>query len=366
MLQNKQILYALILLIVCATFVPPYVLYLAICTFLFFQWKFISKVWSIDMSAYLAIVCIGFLTGLINQNGFRNIAADILYFTFSLLVILTSKILTFKKLLDSRLLLSAMVITILLFYGMAAFDVYNGAALNLALQKKYAESGEIAAIGMVVLTSITAQSIFKRYTFWFLFVTVVLSGSRSALMLALLTISSCFISKINKFYFVVGIALSLALLMMGRLWADLIPYAYLRDLVYEVSISLKFDYATWRGTEAGLAINDLLNSSLNALAIGKGFGSSISANSYFPNKFERIPFFHNGYITILFKAGIIGLILFSVYIFNIFKCRFLRQYQISALGGLALYTFLIMGLVSGDVLVYLPIMLGMLSCQNDS
>lgn len=69
----------------------------------------------------------------------------------------------------------------------------------------------------------------------------------------------------------------------------------------------------WRSHEAYLGLNDYLNSSFIDHLIGKGFGSFVDGSAIFDNKYQQIPFFHNGFITLLFKTGLIGIVSFLIF-----------------------------------------------------
>ncbi|MDB4069207.1 hypothetical protein N9514_04165, partial [Pseudomonadales bacterium] len=70
----------------------------------------------------------------------------------------------------------------------------------------------------------------------------------------------------------------------------------------------------WRSFEAFLGLREYLDAGYLGLLFGQGFGSYASASHIFDTKFEYIPIFHNGFITILLKTGILGLFLFFVFL----------------------------------------------------
>jgi len=77
----------------------------------------------------------------------------------------------------------------------------------------------------------------------------------------------------------------------------------------------------WRAYEAYCAFQDLNKSSINYVA-GKGFGALIDLKFSAPISSEGtvryIPILHNGYIFILYKTGVLGLILYLFFLFTLY------------------------------------------------
>jgi hypothetical protein len=72
----------------------------------------------------------------------------------------------------------------------------------------------------------------------------------------------------------------------------------------------------WRGYEAHLAIQKVEEADGIAWLTGLGFGSYVVGP--FDGKLEKIPFTHNGFVTIYLKAGVLGLIGFALFVFQLF------------------------------------------------
>ena len=79
----------------------------------------------------------------------------------------------------------------------------------------------------------------------------------------------------------------------------------------------------WRGFEAFLGISNYINGSITEIFFGKGLGSyAIVPYGSFSQEIEglsNIIFFHNGFITVLLKSGLIGFLLFIKFLFSILK-----------------------------------------------
>lgn len=79
----------------------------------------------------------------------------------------------------------------------------------------------------------------------------------------------------------------------------------------------------WRAYEAKMAITQM-NSSLNFF-IGKGLGSLVDLKFKAPlseKGMRYIPILHNGFINIFYKAGIIGLLMFLVFLLSLYLYGF--------------------------------------------
>ena len=83
----------------------------------------------------------------------------------------------------------------------------------------------------------------------------------------------------------------------------------------------------WRGFEAFLGIEKFLSGNILQILFGQGIGAFVEVprwafsdwSSSSLDGLKNISIFHNGYITILLKSGIIGLILFLMFFKKIFK-----------------------------------------------
>ena len=71
----------------------------------------------------------------------------------------------------------------------------------------------------------------------------------------------------------------------------------------------------WRSQEAFLGLAKYAEGGSYELIFGQGLGSYASAAGIFENKFQQIPFFHNGFITILLKSGPFGVLLFFQFLY---------------------------------------------------
>ena len=73
----------------------------------------------------------------------------------------------------------------------------------------------------------------------------------------------------------------------------------------------------WRGYESFLAIQTYLDGDSVQHAIGRGFGTLVDLGIYMDlggEKLRYIPIFHNGYIFVLVKTGVLGLLLYIYFL----------------------------------------------------
>ncbi len=106
----------------------------------------------------------------------------------------------------------------------------------------------------------------------------------------------------------------------------------------------------WRGYEAKRAIS-LMNDNPSSYGIGCGYGSLVNLKFFAPltdNYKEKgmkyISELHNGYVFILYKVGLLGLIIYLMFLFNLYKIIYTNHdfitIIISAIGLIFIFTTL--------------------------
>ncbi|MFY0632002.1 MAG: O-antigen ligase family protein [Flavobacteriaceae bacterium] len=84
----------------------------------------------------------------------------------------------------------------------------------------------------------------------------------------------------------------------------------------------------WRGYEAGAALSEMKENPANYV-VGKGFGALVDLGFKAPvggeNGLRYIPHLHNGYIYVFLKTGVIGLVLYLVLLFNMYKQAYFKS-----------------------------------------
>ena len=78
----------------------------------------------------------------------------------------------------------------------------------------------------------------------------------------------------------------------------------------------------WRGYEAQSAIEELNSEGLSSWVFGEGFGSTVDLGvevDLANEKVRYIPILHNGFVYVLFKTGIFGLIVYLIYVLYLYS-----------------------------------------------
>lgn len=129
----------------------------------------------------------------------------------------------------------------------------------------------------------------------------------------------------------------------------------------------------WRGYEASKALKSMDNKPVNYI-FGKGFGALADLGFKAPvggeDGLQFIPHFHNGYIYVLFKTGVIGLFFYLVLLINIYKQIYIKSKSSvekilrEILSGFGIYflltSFVITGIYNlGEISIFL---LGVFLC----
>jgi len=104
----------------------------------------------------------------------------------------------------------------------------------------------------------------------------------------------------------------------------------------------------WRGYEANVALNQMEGNPANYV-IGKGFGALVDLGFKAPvggeSGLRYIPHIHNGYIYVFFKVGFVGLILYLILLFNLYKQVYFKSNSFgekiirSIISGFGVYFF---------------------------
>lgn len=79
----------------------------------------------------------------------------------------------------------------------------------------------------------------------------------------------------------------------------------------------------WRGFEAFMAFREFENASLPKKIFGRGLGATVDLGMYVqvsPTSVERsLPMLHNGYFSIIGKYGLVGLLLYALFILRVIR-----------------------------------------------
>jgi hypothetical protein len=126
-------------------------------------------------------------------------------------------------------------------------------------------------------------------------------------------------------------------------------------------------HANWRAVESAVALNAFLNGSFFEIVFGKGLGYRLSLGfdmTLANIDFDSIPILHNGYLYILLKYGVFGLVLWYKFLSSL-VIREGNQVMIT-ISKSCFYIILVTQLVSGGVMQYqgLLFLLIMAACST--
>lgn len=305
---------------------------------------------SMEFKLVSAILFLGVFSGIITlffnlENNVFYYLRDCYYFIQPVLIIFLGNLLianTSLRLID----LLRMIVLATTFYSLINLlkvPFYIGSISELTIDTRYDFdfSNRYAVIGLAVLYFYGSRLLLQKGTMIFCFLvliaSLVLSFSRTEYLIALFMLIVPFITRLNlhrialvSFFSIVVLALFTGsrisldnnITFNGKFIEKFmlsIPELVISD-VDDVEAANTY----WRGYEAFLGLKEYLDGNLLQLLFGKGFSTVVDVPSWvFSDDFmTNMPFFHNGYITILLKAGLVGLCLFIYLIFVIYRHKF--------------------------------------------
>ena len=295
------------------------------------------------------LVFIGVIIGLLRFEVFYDYLRDIIHFSKPLLLIL-SGFLIMRKVKDVSFLPRAIVYLSLLFavkhfFILATSEYSSGTIAELRLVAGGGNFIEILGLFFLIIyykkdiLRITERT--KAIFILIIAMSVVLYFSRTmliALVVFLLSAYGCTLLSRKAFEYAT-FGLILIGLIYGYLWTvDLDPDAKgvenffykIRNAPAEVfvtpgdydSTSHKEIFDHWRGYEASMALKQMEENPMSYV-VGNGFGSLVDLGFKAPiggeDGLRYIPHFHNGYVYVFYKTGLIGILFYLVIIFNLYK-----------------------------------------------
>jgi hypothetical protein len=167
-----------------------------------------------------------------------------------------------------------------------------------------------------------------------LLASIVLSFSRTHLMVAIILCFSLlgWVSRINRRF-----VLAITLIMLGYIaFAVVTPEnetgtfrSKIVRSVTEVAVSDYLDMSdiqnNWRGFETYKAVETYLSGNTQQYVLGQGFGALVDLGFYMPLggegdvSFRYVPITHNGYVYILVKVGLLGLVCYAYFYVKVTK-----------------------------------------------
>jgi hypothetical protein len=337
---------SLFLLINISVFEIHYILYLI--TVLFYYSKISKKVLNI-ISFLIVIIFIASLSSIVNNFTVYDWIKDFTYFSRPILAILAGYLIS-KKIDDfisifriiifiSFLFAFIHILKILFFIDFSSSSVSD-------IRRIGGISNEIEVFSIVILLAsnklknfeIIPNVLFKRIVLVILFISFSLYLSRAMIAtFTILYLASLGYMKLTRKSIKYGI---LVITFFGLFYTYLFSREFVREkpgiesFLYKMkiapaeifspskSINSK-DHASlwdhWRAYEASMALNQM--DTKLSLLIGKGFGTLVDLKFNAPlgeTTMRYIPTLHNGYVNLLFKSGVLGLILYLFLLFSLY------------------------------------------------
>lgn len=173
----------------------------------------------------------------------------------------------------------------------------------------------------------------------------VLSFSRTHLVVAIiLTLSLLgWLSRINQ-----RLVLAIAVVVIGYVALAVVTpddeegtfRSKIIRSVEEVTVTDYQDFSdiskNWRGFESYKAVETFLSGDIPQMILGQGFGTLVDLGFYMPLggvgdvDFRYIPITHNGYVYILIKAGILGLVCYTIFYISVIRCAVRYSHSINS------------------------------------
>lgn len=301
------------------------------------------------ISILFLIMGIGFFSAIFNKPTAYNFIRDVIYFTKPILLILLGYFFS-KTINDWKLVLKSLI------YLGVGYSIYHISHFllftnfnNLTISHIRGVNGlsniiVMFAIALIILGNKYPKfSIFKKKSTKYFFlvllsISFMIYFSRTMFVgLIFLVLGVLNYLKLNKkglkylfiiTLFFIGLYTYLFTVKIDRNGKGIENFLYKLKIapseIFSPEIDLN-DHAKlwdhWRAYEAYCAFQDLNKSSINYVA-GKGFGALIDLKFSAPISSEGtvryIPILHNGYIFILYKTGVLGLILYLFFLFTLY------------------------------------------------
>lgn len=282
------------------------------------------------------IVCVGVLLGFIGLiskvYNVRDILRDIFYFSAPIVYLLFSYNLTKfnfinKKEIQLSFIVAGIVLSIIHLY--VVFVLYKF-QLNAARGNITGYESVVTIISLYVCILFYKNKRLKIIICGIFIISLLLFVSRTVVLMALaILVIILFGERLNKkrVFNIFKVIFILLLIIYGvyiflpqssvNIFIGKVTNIF-NEINNEQTWSFDAINANWRGYEKHLIEQELLNSNIFNQLLGFGFGKlqnlglSISLGG---TKYSEIGTFHNGYYYIALKTGLVGLILFSVFLF---------------------------------------------------
>lgn len=395
-IHNTYFALILLLLISISVLELHYLLYLS--TSIIYYKKVSRRL--VDILSYLLlIIIIATISSFFNQFEIYNWVKDFAYFSKPLLAILAGYLLaksinSFKAILECILIVS-LIFSIIHIAEVFIFVDFNTANIS-EIRKVGGISNEIEVFSLMILIASKKYSEIRIINNKFLKTTVLIVLSLSSILYFSRSMTVSFVIFLLSIYGYLKITkkgikyASIVLLIFGMFYIYLFNADIKRGETGIESFLYKMKNAPaevfspvkkinpknhaelwdrWRAYEAGMAISQVDN--YYGVLFGKGFGSLIDLKLHVylgQGKMRYIPHLHNGYVTIYYKTGIVGVVLYLIFLSLIYRFSYFKtnnnqkKIVLNLIGGLAVHFLFTTLIVTGiyNVSESYTLILGML------
>ena len=344
-IKNILLTNTLLILILSQTVLAKIVLFFAIPLVFLLKINILNK-YALKTILFLNILIItGFISGLIHivKYDYYFFFRDIMYFLqvpFFILIgmYLYSNIKNYLLLLQV-IVLSSISVTIFKLFNLF-LDPSLFLKLGLVTRYEYDLSNPTALLvfAIILYARKIGYKIFNNYIeLLFLYLSlfsIIISFSRTSYVFLLITLIVPFIYRGKKIIllFFSSIIMVLFIIFGGLISNENTTYSqgntFQSKVIHSLDEMVIKNYTStmeishnWRGYEAYLGLTKYYTGNLLEILFGHGYGSVV----YTPywvfqgQQLNVLPFFHNGYITILLKTGLFGLLAFFIFLFTLLK-----------------------------------------------
>lgn len=277
-------------------------------------------------------------------------------------------------------------------------SLLNTTGMNFNDLRSAVDTGHIYACSLSIIlylfyfknkSCILLPKIIYCFSFIISVVTVVLAFSRTNLLIVFIfTFLFVFISK-QRIRLKTIVAMVIALLICYILLDRFIPNNIINTFINKIfssfsEISTNYDWndlsviqSNWRGFENACAIEQFMKGNILEQLFGYGFGQGIYVKGYAylvlgsgqNNLYIQV--LHNGYLTLLIKNGLVGLISYIIFYFHLFVIslkktmkhnQFSNIFLLGCTISLIVITYFLNGLFKDtyilSIIILIPITLG--------
>ncbi|MCI2228621.1 hypothetical protein MC378_05535 [Polaribacter sp. MSW13] len=371
----------LFLLIFINAFEVHYVLYLI--TILFFYSKISKELLNI-ISFFVVIIFIAVISSFFNEHLLYSWIKDISYFSRPILAILAGYLIS-KKINDFGAVIK-FIVFVSLFFAVThilkiLFLVDFSTASVSDIRYVGGISNEIEVLAIVILLTskklmgieIVPNKLYKKIVLLIFAISFFLYLSRTMIAtFTILYLASFGYLKITKKSIKYGV---LVITIFGLFYAYLYSREFERgkpgieSFLYKMKIAPAeifiasenintknhaYLWDHWRAYEAMMALNQM-DTNLSFF-IGKGFGSLVDLKFKAPlgdTYMRYIPMLHNGYVNLIFKSGVLGLLLYLLLLLTLYLYCYKKEENshkkmaINLIAGLSLHYLFTTLIVTG-------------------